>query len=97
MFFDLTMKSFKHLLSACPRWIGPLAYGGPSCKTYPGAPFLASRMRSYSRISPQRSRILGSFWGRFAFIGKPVLGRLMVDFRSTRWELQTLAALHYRE
>src|ERR1035438_2708745 len=33
-------------------------------------------------ICSQRSSILGSFCGRFAFMGKAVLGKLMVDFRS---------------
>ena len=36
--FDLTMKSFSILLNACPRWILPFAYGGPSCRTYFGRP-----------------------------------------------------------
>ena len=28
-----TTKSFSTLLSMCPMWIGPFAYGGPSWKT----------------------------------------------------------------
>src|ERR1022692_4864230 len=44
-------------------------------------------MRSYSLIFSHRSSSLGSFCGRLAFMGKPVLGRLTVDFRSndTQW------------
>src|SRR5258708_25825304 len=57
-------------------------------------------MRSYNRISSHRSKILGSFWGKPAFMGKLVLGRLIVDFRSsgTRFEFsQILDLFHYRE
>ena len=49
---------------------------------YKRQPFRVSRMRSYSFIFSHRSSSLGSFCGRLAFMGKPVLGRLMVDFRS---------------
>jgi isoleucyl-tRNA synthetase len=31
--FDLTVMSFRILLTAWPMWIAPLAYGGPSCST----------------------------------------------------------------
>ncbi len=36
--FVFTTKSLMHLLSACPRWIAPFAYGGPSCRIYFAAP-----------------------------------------------------------
>src|SRR5882724_9020131 len=46
------------------------------------------------------SRILGSFWGRLAFMGKSVFGRLSVDFRSSGTRLispQIVDFFHYRE
>src|SRR5579862_5375812 len=45
------------------------------------------------------SSILGSFWGRFAFMGKAVWGRLMVFLSSngTEWRLQMIESSHYRE
>src|SRR4051812_20564346 len=78
MVFDFTTKSFKHLLSACPRWMGPLAYGGPSCSTYSGAPLRAARIFSYRPRLSHFSSHLGSLAGRLAFMEKLVLGRLSV-------------------
>src|SRR6185312_11204388 len=83
MLFDFTMKSFRILLNAVPRWMLPFAYGGPSCKTNRGLPLRACRIRPYRSSDSHRSSILGSAAGRFAFIGNPVLGRLTVFFRST--------------
>src|SRR3954470_1409855 len=76
MVFDFTTKSFRHLLSACPRWMGPLAYGGPSCSTYSGAPLRAARIFSYRPRLSHFSSHLGSLAGRLAFMEKLVLGRL---------------------
>src|SRR6185437_3602611 len=83
MLFDFTMKSFRILLNAVPRWMLPLAYGGPSCKTNMGLPLRAWRIRPYRSSDSHRSSILGSAVGRFAFIGNPVFGKLTVFFRST--------------
>src|SRR5580693_2952296 len=51
-------------------------------------------MRSYSRICSHRASILGSFWGRLAFIGKAVLGRLMVAFSSSGTRLASPKCLN---
>src|SRR6266481_4979437 len=51
-------------------------------------------------ICSQRARAAGSFWGRLAFMGKSVLGRLMVDFRSRGTRMispQIVDFFHYRE
>src|SRR5712692_10812219 len=51
-------------------------------------------------ICSQRARAAGSFWGRLAFMGKSVLGRLIVDFRSSGTRLispQIVDFFHYRE
>src|SRR6266487_4042340 len=48
-------------------------------------------------ICCQRSSILGSFCGRFAFMGKSVVGRLTVAFRSTRVFISDpQGILHYK-
>src|SRR5438094_350990 len=44
--FDLTMMSFRILLTAWPIWMSPLAYGGPSCSTKRG------RHRVHGRAQP---------------------------------------------
>src|SRR5215510_181461 len=79
---DFTTRSFRILLSAVPRWMLPLAYGGPSCSTNFGAPFRRSRIFPYRSIALQRSSHSGSTVWRFAFIGKSVRGRLTVSFHS---------------
>src|SRR4051812_2548588 len=79
---DFTTRSFRILLSAVPRWMLPLAYGGPSCRTNFGAPFRRSRIFPYRSIAPQRSSISGSTVWRFAFMGNSVRGRLTVSFHS---------------
>ena len=33
---DLTITSLRTLLSMVPRWMLPLAYGGPSCRIHSG-------------------------------------------------------------
>jgi hypothetical protein len=43
---DLTTMSFRILLTAWPRWMSPLAYGGPSCRMNFGRPLAALRTRS---------------------------------------------------
>ena len=45
------------------------------------------------------SSIFGSFWGRFAFMGKAVFGRLMVVFSSRALVdvSQMIESFHYRE
>src|SRR4029077_8558137 len=50
-------------------------------------------------ICSQRARIFGSFCGRFAFMGKAVLGRITVIFSSsgTRWGSPKGLIFHYRE
>src|SRR6185312_12277434 len=55
MVFDLTTKSFRILLNAVPKWMRPLAYGGPSCRTYVGRPARDSRMRRYRPSFSHRS------------------------------------------
>src|SRR6267143_947292 len=56
-------------------------------------------MRSSMPISSQRASTFGSFCGRLAFMGKAVLGRFTVDFRSsgTRWFSPKWLIFHYRE
>src|SRR4051812_29276770 len=83
MLLAFTMKSFRILLNAVPRWMLPFAYGGPSCKTNTGLPFRASRICSYKPSASHCASIFGSAIGRFAFIGKSVFGRFTVFFRST--------------
>ena len=83
MVFDFTTKSFRILLNAVPRWMRPLAYGGPSCSTYVGRPARDARIWWYSFSFSHRSSIFGSACGRLAFMEKAVFGRLMVCFRST--------------
>src|SRR6185437_13389909 len=73
MVFDLTTKSFRHLFRACPSWMAPLAYGGPSCRTYTGLPWRDCRIWPYKSFFSHFSSHLGSFWGRPAFMGKSVL------------------------
>src|ERR1700739_651025 len=50
-------------------------------------------------IPSQRAKILGSFCGRFAFMGKSVVGRLSVNFSSsgTRRSSPKWLIFHYRE
>src|SRR5262245_14450819 len=74
--------SFKILLRAVPRWMSPLAYGGPSCNTNFGAPFRRWRIFPYRSRAAHRASVSGSLVGRFAFIGKSVRGRLTVSFHS---------------
>src|SRR6476659_3720320 len=83
MLLDLTTKSLMILLNAVPRWMRPLAYGGPSCRTYVGRPARDSRIRLYRPSFSHRSSIFGSVVGRLAFIEKAVFGRLTVCFKST--------------
>src|SRR3982751_864061 len=87
MVFDFTTKSFRILLSAVPRCICPLAYGGPSWSTNFGAPARRARIFPYRSICDQRSSTAGSVVGRFAFIGKSVRGRLSVSFQSAMRDL----------
>ena len=75
---DLTMMSLRILLTAWPRWMSPLAYGGPSCRTYFGRPCPAARSFAYRSSVCQRLRISGSRVARLAFIGKSVCGRFNV-------------------
>src|SRR5688572_11908385 len=82
MLCDLTTRSLRILLRAWPMWISPLAYGGPSCSRYSGAPLRALRIRPYRSISSQRATISGSVVCRFAFIEKDGRGRLQVSFQS---------------
>src|SRR5262245_46464874 len=63
-------------------WMFPFAYGGPSCRMNLGAFLRRSRIFSYRLISAHRASVTGSLAGRFAFIGKPVCGRLTVSFHS---------------
>src|SRR5215217_2982353 len=79
---DLMTMSLRILLSAVPRWICPLAYGGPSWKTNFGAPRRFARICPYRSIASQRAIASGSAVCRFAFIGKPVRGRFTVSFHS---------------
>src|SRR5690606_2504302 len=72
------MMSLRILLTAWPRWITPLAYGGPSCSTKRSRPFACSRRRAYRPSDSQRSRIAGSRLGRSPRIGKSVAGRCRV-------------------
>src|SRR5215213_3405629 len=60
----------------------PLAYGGPSCSTYFGAPRRFVRIWPYRSIASHRAMASGSAVWRLAFIGKPVRGRLTVSFHS---------------
>src|SRR4051812_36087704 len=87
MVFDFTTKSFRILLSAVPRCICPLAYGGPSWSTNFGAPARRARIFPYRSICDQRSSTTGSVVGKFAFIGKSVRGRLSVSFQSAMRDL----------
>src|ERR1700748_3852510 len=80
MVLVLTTKSLMHLLSAWPRWMAPLAYGGPSWRMYLGWPARAARIWAYKWLCCHASRRAGSFWGRLAFMGKAVCGRFSVDF-----------------
>src|SRR5690349_9136522 len=61
----------------------PLAYGGPSCSTYSGAPARTSCSRWYKSIASHFCKRRGSFCGRLPFCGNGVLGRLTVAFRSS--------------
>src|SRR6059058_669304 len=60
----------------------PLAYGGPSCRTYFFLPFRRASIFRYRSIAAHRASVCGSLVGRFAFIGKSVRGRLTVSFHS---------------
>src|SRR5437899_6569820 len=63
-------------------WMLPLAYGGPSCRTYFFFPFRRASIFPYRSMAAQRASVCGSLVGRFAFIGKWVRGRLTVSFHS---------------
>src|SRR5690606_7832029 len=76
---DLTMMSLRILLTAWPRWIAPLAYGGPSCSTNSGLPFACSRRRAYRSSRSQRSSVAGSRLGRSPRMGNCVAGSRIVD------------------
>src|ERR1700734_2541538 len=80
MVLVLTTKSLMHLLRAWPRWMAPLAYGGPSWRMYLGCPARAVRIWAYKSCSCHVWRRAGSFCGRLAFMGKVVSGRFSVDF-----------------
>ena len=79
---DLTTRSFRILFIAVPMWMLPFAYGGPSCSTNFGAPRRCRRIFPYRSMAVHRASASGSVTGRFAFIGKPVRGRLTVSFHS---------------
>ncbi len=77
-YFDLTMMSLRILLTAWPRWIAPLAYGGPSCSTNSGRPLALARSCAYRPSASQRAKVSGSRLGRSPRIGKSVAGRWRV-------------------
>ena len=77
-FLYLTTVSFNILFNACPMWISPFAYGGPSCKIkYSFFSFFFS-IFSYSPSLKTLSITFGSFSGKFALIGKSVFGKFNV-------------------
>src|SRR3989338_11593084 len=73
-----TTMSFKVLFNAWPMCISPLAYGGPSCRRYFFLPSDLLRIFAYRLLSCHCFKIIGSRFGRFAFIGKSVLGKFNV-------------------
>ena len=75
---DLTMMSFKILLTEWPKWISPFAYGGPSCKIKLFLPFLAARISWYNFFSCHCLIIAGSRCARLPRIGNSVSGKLRV-------------------
>ena len=70
--------SLRILLTAWPKWIAPLAYGGPSVSMNGGRPLEAARIFSYTPICSHCASIFGSRFARSAFMGKPVFGKLIV-------------------
>ena len=74
----LTMTSLRILLTACPMWMSPFAYGGPSCSTKRGRPAAAARIASYTFRSCQSRTQPGSRRARSPRIGNGVSVRFSV-------------------
>src|SRR6266852_3262092 len=95
MLLVLTTKSLSILFRPVPRWISPVGYGGPSCRTNNGLPLRTSRMRSYRFSSCQAASCLGSFCGKLAFMGKSVFGRFSVFLSSRGSDMGRLCAIPF--